>query len=104
MSVRLSPSTSVATTCTFAVPDHCRNFLSMGLLWSSKVPSPLDKAVGSVLHVLRTRARSALPSALKSPATNLGLGPFSFAHDGKLFIFLFVTRKVPSPCEKAIGC
>src|SRR6516164_3932742 len=76
--------------------------LSNGLSVTRKVPSPLEKAIGRVFHQeAPVSAMSALPSPLKSP-TSLTT-PGCAAQLAKLSNGLSVTRKVPSPLEKAIG-
>ncbi len=73
------------------------------ILETPKVPSPLEKASGTVCQPFPpTRAISVLPFPLKSP--EIILRPGADAQVAKLVIGWFVTLNVPSPLEKATGC
>jgi hypothetical protein len=68
-----------------------------------KEPSPLEKATGMVVkYPALVKARSSLPSWLKSP--DQSFAPYGvYAQAAKFGLEAAVTRNVPSPLENATG-
>src|SRR5262249_36744869 len=85
--------------------DAHRSKRSVGALVTRKVPSPLEKATGSVYHHgvwgPRTRAMSVRPSPSKSPVC--APTPGTEAQPAKSTEDALATRNVPSPLENATG-